>query len=105
VLDSGGDRLLTPLAMVFLMRNEDDAPADNGDGRVTPDGKYTLKGLHPGKYRVFAVDVFSMNNVGGLASVKTLYPNGEEIELKEGDRIVKDVRVLAKEVVNAKPKQ
>jgi hypothetical protein len=104
VLDEKGERVLTPMAMVWLVQDPKDLPQDSPQ-RVTPDGKYTFHGVRPGKYRLFAVDVFRMAVSDTVETLRKLAGRGEEIEVKEGDRIGKDLRVLPKEDANAKPKQ
>jgi hypothetical protein len=102
VLDANGDAVSSPVVMILLMKGETDLPNSNeGMIRITPDAKYSTKGVRPGKYRVVVVDAFQMGNRGDEA-IKTLYKRSEEIELKEGDRINKDVKVLPKEDANAK---
>ena len=103
VLDSNGERLLTPLAMIVLMKGPDDQLPFNPSRDIKADGTFTIKGIAPGKYRLFAIDPFSMNpNSNGMDAAKKLFARGEEIEFKEGDRITKDVKLLPKEDANAK---
>ena len=47
--------------------------------------------MRPGKYRFYFIDVAKISN-GGVVSKEALV-DGPEIELHEGDRIVKDIRV------------
>ena len=61
-----------------------------------------LKGVLPGKYRVLAADLFRL---GGPDTSQAALKKGEEVEIKEGDRIQKEIRLLPKEDANAKPKQ
>jgi hypothetical protein len=101
VLDSEGNRLLTPLAVVGLLRSAEDEEVNSGE--VTPDGRYSMKGVPPGKYRLIAVNPFEMLNVDDESSwFKRLFGRGEEIDLKAGDRVTKDVKLLSKEEANAK---
>ena len=110
VLDSNGDPIQNSMLMVFLSREPDDLPLNGGvPEHAGPDGKYILKGVAPGKYRLFAVDPFQLNGVAGadegLEMFKKLFARGEEVELKEGDRIVKDLKSVSLEDADAKPKQ
>jgi len=94
VLDSDGNRLLTPLALVVLTKDgdaEDFEPAE-----VAADSKYTVKGIRPGKYHLLAVNPFDMDFMNEQEWLKSLRGLGEEIEIKEGDRITKDVKMLPK---------
>jgi hypothetical protein len=100
VLDSEGNRLLTPLAMVGLMEGPDEDNITNTE--VTPDGRYSFKSVRPGKYRLIGLNPFDMNIDNEHSWFKTLFDRGEEIELKENDRITKDVKLLPKEDANAK---
>ena len=103
VLDSNGERLLTPLAMIALMKAPEDQMPFNAGREIKADGTFAIKGIAPGKYRLFAIDPFNMNpNSNGMDAAKKLFARGEEIEFKEGDRITKDVRMLPKEDANAK---
>jgi len=103
VLDSAGDRLMTNLAAVILMNGP--AGQVNIPGDLKPDGTYSLGGIPPGKYRIAAVDMFSMVGLADEEGFKKIYERGEEIELKPGDRVRKDVRTIPKEDTGAKPKQ
>jgi hypothetical protein len=108
VLDEKGERMLTPLAMVMLVQDPKDVQSlvQDSTQRVPPDGKYSFKGVRPGKYRLLAVDAFRLaGNDDSMETIRKLVERGEEIELKEGDRIAKDVRTLPKEDANAKPRQ
>ena len=103
VLDENGERLLTPMAMVWLVQDPKDLPQDSSQ-RVTPEGKYSFHGVRPGKYRLFAVDALRFSGADPMERLSKLAGRGEEIEIKEGDRIEKNLRVLQKEDANAKPK-
>jgi hypothetical protein len=101
VVDSDGSRLLTPLALVGLMKSAEDEDVNSSE--VTPDGRYSLKGLPPGKYRLIAINPLEMLNLDDESSwFKQVFGRGEEIELKAGDRITKDVKLLPKEDADAK---
>jgi hypothetical protein len=58
--------------------------------------------VRPGKYRLIGLNPFDMNIDNEHSWFKTLFDRGEEIELKENDRITKDVKLLPKEDANAK---
>src|ERR1035437_9999266 len=109
VLDANGERMQTNVVMIFLARDPDDIQqVGNGTAQATPDGKYTVKAVVPGKYRLFALDVFQMSSVAASNNpdnFKKLFERGEEIEFKEGDGITKDRRVIPMEDPNAKPKK
>jgi hypothetical protein len=110
VLDSNGELMQNSMLMIFLASDADDilltgiAPEHAGE-----DGKFTIKGVAPGKYRLFAVDPFQINGSAGADGVldmfKKLFERCEEIEFKEGDRVAKDLKVMPVEDPNAKPKE
>jgi hypothetical protein len=102
VRDAEGDRLLTPLAIVALMSGPT-APDVRNTG-VAPDGRYSFKGVRPGKYRLLGINPFEMAimNDDEAAALAGLFERGEEVELREGDRITKDLKLLPKGDANAK---
>jgi len=102
-LDENGERLLSAMAVVWLVQDPKDLRQDSTQ-RVTPDGKYTFHGVGPGKYRLLLVDAFRIGGNDPAETLSKLLERGEEIEIKEGDRMVKDLRMLPKEDANAKPK-
>jgi hypothetical protein len=111
VLDANGERMLTNVVMIFLARDVEDIPqVGNGTAQATPDGKYTVKAVVPGKYRLFALNAFEISGAASASGdvidmMKKLFERGEEIEFKEGDRITKDLKVIPMEDPNAKPKK
>ena len=70
---------------------------------VTPDGKYSFKGVRPGKYHMLAIDALHSPDVEQPETLKKLVTAAAEFEIKEGDRITRDIRVVAQEA-DAKPK-
>ena len=65
------------------------------------DGKYSFKGVCPGKYHILAVDVAEVLQAFGddgnnEETMKQLFDAAEEIEVKEGDRISKDITALTR---------
>jgi protocatechuate 3,4-dioxygenase beta subunit len=110
VLDADGEPITNNMVMIFLARDPDDIPLTvNGPERATQDGKYTIKGVVPGKYRLFALDPFQVSGAAGpdegLDMFKKLFERGEEVEFKEGDRITKDLKVISTEDANAQSKK
>ena len=110
VLDANGERMLNRVVMILLARDPSEFEmADRGftvqAPRAAPDGKYTIQAVAPGKYRLFALDVLELGGGNSdLEVVTKLFERGEEIEFKEGERIVKDLKVIRVEGPNAKPK-
>jgi protocatechuate 3,4-dioxygenase beta subunit len=107
VLDANGEPMVTNVVMIFLARDVEDIPlTGNGTAQASPDGKYTIKAIVPGKYRLLALDAFQIaGGTDAMDTFKKLFERGEEIEFKEGDRITKDLKVIPVEDPNAKPKK
>jgi hypothetical protein len=106
VLGRDGEPLISPLAIVMLWKDPKQASPE--EIRIS-DNKYSAKALRPGKYRLLAVDAMEVMDLLGDASnegdlMKAFQTAAEEIEIKEGDRIAKDLKVVAKESINVKPK-
>ena len=96
VLDKDGEPLVHGLAIVYLQQ----APTDNGQehmSRVTPEGKYSFKSIRPGKYHLFVVDPLRSGIADDSEALHKLFAAAEEIEIKEGDRIAKDMKLAVKE--------
>ena len=73
------------------------------------DSRYVFQNLRPGKYRLLAVDAFDFTNLAGAKNpeefAKALRAASEEIEVAEGVRMVKDLKVVAKEDIHVQTKQ
>jgi hypothetical protein len=96
VLDKDGEPLANGLAIVYLQQ----APTETSQehmARVTPEGKYSFKSIRPGTYRLFVVDPLRSGMADGSEALDKLFAAGEEIEIKEGDRIAKDMKLAVKE--------
>ena len=95
VLDMDGELDTSPLARVFLLADAKEIPA--AYGTLLEGGKYTVKGIRPGKYRLFACDAtqlacgFDANE--RQSTLRKLFSMAEEMEIRPGDRIVKDLKV------------
>jgi hypothetical protein len=61
---------------------------------VEPGAKFKYTGLRPGKYRLIAI---GGREFTGDESIKALFPKAPEIEIREGDRITKDVKPMTAE--------
>lgn len=108
LLDKDGNKLTSPVAIVLLV--DDPEKLDLNDNlenmaRVGADGQYSFHGIRPGKYRLLAIDLFHSPDIQKPETVKKLGAAAEEFEIKEGDRIAKDIKVVGQEDANAKPKQ
>jgi hypothetical protein len=100
VLEKDGQPLRNAVAIVILARDADHVSA-NPDGLVK-DGKYAFKAVRPGKYLLFAVDAFRSGAANTPEDFKRLAAAAEEIEIKAGDHITRDLKVLLKEDVDAR---
>ena len=115
VLDSDGKPIASPLVIIFLVDDPKQLKQPDGeDLRRAIEGKYMLHAIRPGKYRLFAVDALALFSAGDNDSTdddatKALFNGAEEIEIKPGDRIVKDLKAIdkipAKEPAHVAPKQ
>jgi hypothetical protein len=100
ITDRSGQILTATIAMVALI---DDAshPENARTQRVGSDGRFTFKGLAPGKYRLLGVDLQS--GPVDQEAMKKLVPGLEAFDVHEGDRVTRNVAALRKEDANAKP--
>ena len=106
VLGHDGAPLTSPLAEVLVWNNAAQVMPDHNP---VAGSRYALKDLRPGKYRVLAVDAFDFTNLTGANRpdelAKALLAAAEEIEVKEGARLVKNLKIVAKEDIHVQAKQ
>ncbi len=101
VAASNGERLANTPAMVFLESGTDDSPAEF-KAWVTPDGRYTIRGVRPGKYRLFAAE--EPPGVDVTTDVRVSVPaTAHEVIVTAGSRITKDVQLPREVKDDAKP--
>jgi protocatechuate 3,4-dioxygenase beta subunit len=107
VVEKDGARLGNTVGAVILIRDRAKPEIDDEDSvnRLAADGSYSFKGLRPGKYWLLAIDFFRAGDFGNADAMKKFVEFAEEIEVKEGEKLRKDVHVVTKEMVDAKPKQ
>jgi hypothetical protein len=107
VVDKDGAKLGNSFGAVLLIRDKSKIDINDMENvsRFTSEGSYSFGPLRPGKYWLLAVDVFRSGDFTDASSLKKYADLAEEIEVKEGDRLRKDVRVVTKEALDAKPKQ
>jgi protocatechuate 3,4-dioxygenase beta subunit len=102
VRNEDGELVLNPNIDVLLMPEPGQRIEARGHGMSN--GKYSFKGVPPGKYRIYAAD----NRKKALGDrIRNGDPDSaaaESIEVVEGDRITRNLN-LKKEEVNAHPKQ
>jgi hypothetical protein len=107
VLDHEGEPLVSPMARLLVWKDSKQFESDTP--RISQ-GRYDLKGLRPGKYRILAVDAADwFESAAGITDPKefetTMKAAAEEIEIKEGEHIVKDLKVVDKEKLGGPAKQ
>jgi len=57
-------------------------------------GQYTLKNMHPGSYKLFAVDNVEPGQGQDPDFVKSVDDKGETITVKDSERSTKDLTVI-----------
>ena len=86
--------------MMMIYCATDPKHLDEDQVQKTSDGKFTFKGIEPGKYRLVAVDLSDTMLFGGDddhdETMQKIFDAGEEIEVKEGDRISKEIPLVTK---------
>jgi hypothetical protein len=90
-------------AALVILEESTDTVDEKGMKPIEPGEKFSYSGLHPGKYRIMAFDVGQL--MGGLDegdAMKALLAHAEEIEIDEGDRIARDIKIMAAENAGAK---
>lgn len=102
VAEPGGQRSNSPVASVYLMDDPDNVRPEQS-ARVTADGRYSFKSIRPGKYRLFAIDPFRDGAGHTPDGLQERFQKAEEIEIKEGDRITKDAKVMVIEGKDGSP--
>jgi Carboxypeptidase regulatory-like domain len=104
VLGHDGEPLVLPQALVMVWQIEKEGEK-TVDGDRIANGEYSIKALGPGKYRLVAIDTLEIGDLApgdGDEALKSFKAAAQEIEVKEGDRIVKDLKVLGKEDLHDK---
>jgi len=89
------------IGLVMVLFGTDAEHLNDANQPMVRDGKFSFKAVRPGKYRIVAVDMAEMmplftGNGDNEKMMQQLFDAGEEIEVKEGDRIAKDIVVLTK---------
>jgi Carboxypeptidase regulatory-like domain len=103
VLDRDGQRVNTMVEIRLLNGPSGDDPPEREQVRgLALEGRYNLRSLPPGKYWLLAVDPLHSGDVTNPDVMKALAASATEVEVKEGDRMVKDLRVATKETGSGK---
>jgi hypothetical protein len=87
VLDAAGKPSQSPLTLVVLARSSDDIGQEDMK-RLEAGVPYVFSNLRPGKYRLFATNFMGANTSDEM---KVAFGKAEEIEIKEGAKITKDI--------------
>ena len=83
--------------MVFL--EADPKRVDDENATRVTDGKYSFRAIRPGKYRLLAIDMLQLMSTttdGAPEDFKQFFDAADEVEIKEGDRITKDITAFTK---------
>jgi hypothetical protein len=104
VLDKDGARLQSALGGVVLMRDlkKIELTTEESVSRFGADGSYSFTGLRPGRYWLLALDAFRTRGLNSVEQVKSYVPLAEAVEVKEGDRLRRDLTIATKEALDAK---
>jgi len=103
LLDKDGEPLGAVPAMVLLVADPKEIDLERAL-KTVEDGTYRFQAIRPGKYRLLAFDPGQLaDGADFLESVKKLAAAAEEIEIREGDRKAKDLKLIEKGDTDAKP--
>ena len=100
VRDEAGDP--SPHDWVLVMLVADGTSLDPEISTLTQAGKYDFKGIRPGKYHIAAVDMMTFAATLEEVAARQAIPHGETIEVEEGSRLSKDLKVISKGAGDAK---
>ena len=103
LLDKDGEPLGAETVMVLLVADPKQIDLERSLKRAE-DGTYRFQAIRPGKYRLLALGpgLFA-SGPDFLESIETLAAAADEIEIKEGDRKVQDLKLIEKGDADAKP--
>ncbi|HMD71683.1 MAG TPA: carboxypeptidase regulatory-like domain-containing protein [Bryobacteraceae bacterium] len=78
-----------------------DPQGGNRDIAPNPDGSFSFKNVPPGRYRLFAYDIAGPGALQSTEAFRAAVAHVEAIEIGEGDRLTKDLKLLASEGADA----
>ncbi len=87
--------------VVYLFQDPENLREENL-GRISAEGKYGFKAVRPGSYRLIAVEPLFLAGVSTSDALKELGARAEQIEVKERDRLTKDLKITVREDADAK---
>lgn len=104
VLDKDGQPSGSAMVEIRLLNSPagDDPPDREQVRGFATDGRYSIRSLRPGKYWLLAVDPLHSGDVTNPDVMKAFAAGATEVEVKEGDRLVKDLHIATKEAGNGK---
>jgi large repetitive protein len=100
VRDEAGDP--SPHDWVLALLVADGTSLDPEISTLTQAGKYDFKGIRPGKYHIAAVDMMSFAGTPDEVAAKEGAAHGEAIEVEEGSRLSKDLKIISKGAADGK---
>jgi hypothetical protein len=106
ILDQTGVRAIAPIAAVWLLDSGKEVPVDEELQRMTrvgQEGTYSLHGIPPGHYRLFALDLLRVTGFDAdrQTILRKAVSMAADIEIREGDRISRDLKMWGKEDIAA----
>ena len=90
---------------VFLVAESD--PQTILRGATASGGHYVVRSVPPGRYKIYAADLFNMSLSSAQLSAArvALAAAADRIEVEEGDRLTRDLTAATKEALRANPGQ
>jgi hypothetical protein len=102
LVDNQG-RLLTGRHVFIVLAKDPESVATWRTGMNSgAEAAFAIHGLRPGKYRLFAIDPLQFGGLRSYDLLKSIAAHGEEIEIKEGDRIIRELHLTARDGSGAK---
>ena len=92
---------VTALAFVAMARDPDEAGGEILHSALSPEGLYQFNGLAPGRYRLLAISFEMARDVDG--AFRKHGSQAEIIEIKEGDKVQKDLKLATVEEDHGSP--
>ncbi len=96
IADGGGRRAL------FVVLTGDVDSFATWKSAIAADASYTFSGIKPGKYRLFSVDPMLFGGLQSYEPLKAIAARATEIEVKEGDRLTRDLTLSGRDAASAK---
>ena len=106
---SDGGPVLNSRVSVFIAPEPGQMPLARSTAQIAG-GRYILKGVPPGKYKIYAADLMSAALGASSASAinaarDALLAAAETLEVAAGSHVTKDLRVVSQEGPGGQPKQ